>query len=44
MASSCSLRREEAEDRRVDATGCIRPFYSKIIVSSVLVPSGIVVF
>jgi hypothetical protein len=44
VASSRRLRREEAEDGRVDATDCVGPFYPKIISSSVLDPRGIVVF
>jgi hypothetical protein len=44
VASLRRLCREEAEDRRVDATGCVGPFYPKIDVSSVLCPRGIVVF
>jgi hypothetical protein len=34
----------EAEDGRVDATGCVGLFYPKNVVSSVLGPRGIVVF
>jgi hypothetical protein len=44
VASSRRLHRVEAEDGRVGVTGYIGPFYPKIIVSSVLGPSGIVVF
>jgi hypothetical protein len=38
------LRQEKAEDGWVDATGCIGPFYPKIIVFVVLGHMGIVVF
>jgi hypothetical protein len=34
----------EAEDGRVSVTGCVGPFYPKIVVSSVLGPRGILVF
>jgi hypothetical protein len=44
VTSSWSLRRDKAEDGRVDVTGCVGPFYLKIVVSSVLGHSGIVVF
>jgi hypothetical protein len=30
------LRRVEAEDGRVDVTGCVRPFYLKIVIFYVL--------
>jgi hypothetical protein len=30
------LRQDEVEDRRVDVTDCIRPFYPKIIILYVL--------
>jgi hypothetical protein len=33
VASSWRLRRVEAEDERVDVTGCVRLFYPKIVVS-----------
>jgi hypothetical protein len=38
------LRREEAEDGWINATGCVGPFYPKIVVSSVLGSRGTVVF
>jgi hypothetical protein len=38
------LRRVEAEDGRVDVTGCVGPFYPKIIVFSVLDSRGNLVF
>ncbi len=44
VASSWRLGREKAEDGWVDATGCVRPFYPKIIISSVFGYRGIVVF
>jgi hypothetical protein len=44
MASSRSLRRVEAEDGRVDATGCIRPYYPYFAVFIVLGPTDILVF
>jgi hypothetical protein len=43
VAPSWRLRRVQAEDRRVDAIGCIGPFYPRIIVFYVLGPRGIVV-
>jgi hypothetical protein len=36
VASSWRLRRVEAKDGQVDAMGCVRTFYSKIIVFYVL--------
>jgi hypothetical protein len=44
VASSLRLRREIAEDGLVDTTGCVRPFYPKITVFSVLGLTGIIVF
>jgi hypothetical protein len=44
IASSWKSCGVEAEDRRVDTTGCDGPFYSKIVVFIVLCPNGIVVF
>jgi hypothetical protein len=38
------LRREKAKDGWVDTTGCVGPFYPKIVVFIVLCPNGIVVF
>jgi hypothetical protein len=38
------LRREKAKDEWVDTTGCVGPFYPKIIVFIVLGPNGIIVF
>jgi hypothetical protein len=43
VAWSRRLRQDEAEDGRVDATGCVGPFYPKIIIFYVLGPRGIVV-
>jgi hypothetical protein len=44
VASSLRLRREEAEDGRVDATGCVRPLYLKIFIIYVLCPRSSLVF
>jgi hypothetical protein len=44
VTSSQRLRPEEAEDERVDVMGCIRSFYPKIIVSTILCTRDIVVF
>jgi hypothetical protein len=33
VAPSRRLRRDQVEDGRVDATGCVGPFYPKIVVS-----------
>jgi hypothetical protein len=44
VTSSRRLRWVEAEDGWVDATGCVKPFYHKIVISSVLGPKGIIVF
>jgi hypothetical protein len=44
VASSRRLRRVEAENGRVDATGCVGPFYPKIIIFYVLGPRGNLVF
>jgi hypothetical protein len=38
MAASQRLRRVQAEDGRVDATGCIEPFYLRIAIFYVLGP------
>jgi hypothetical protein len=44
VALSRRLRRIEAKDGWVDATGCIGPFYPNFIVFYVLCPSDIIVF
>jgi hypothetical protein len=44
VTSSRRLRRVQAEDRRIDATDCVRPFYSNFTVFYVLVSRGILVF
>jgi hypothetical protein len=44
VAPSRRLRQVQVEDGRVDAMGCIGPFYLRIIVFYVLGSSGIVVF
>jgi hypothetical protein len=38
------LRWDAAEGGRVDATGCVGPFYPNFIVFIVLGPKGIVIF
>jgi hypothetical protein len=38
------LCRAKVEDRRVDMTGCIEPFYPNFIVFIVLAPKDILVF
>jgi hypothetical protein len=43
VTSSLRLRRVEAEDGLVDATGCVRPFYSNFIVFYVLGHTDILV-
>jgi hypothetical protein len=44
VVSSWRLCQVEAEDGRVDATGCIEPFYPNFVVFIVLGPRGILVF
>jgi hypothetical protein len=44
VTSSRRLRRVQAEDRRIDATDCVRPFYSNFAIFYVLVSRGILVF
>jgi hypothetical protein len=44
MASSWRLHRVKAENRYVDAMGCIGPFYLNFVVFYVLGPRGILVF
>jgi hypothetical protein len=44
VASSWRSREDEAEDGRVDATGCIRLFYRYLAIFVVLGPRGILVF
>jgi hypothetical protein len=44
VALSRRSRGVEAKDGRVDAMGCVRPFYPKIAVFSVLGPRGNLVF
>jgi hypothetical protein len=43
VAPSWRLRQRQVEDRRVDATGCVRPFYPTFAVFNVLGHRGIVV-
>jgi hypothetical protein len=43
VKSSWRSRGDKAEDRRVDATGCIRLFYPNFVVFVVLSPRGILV-
>jgi hypothetical protein len=44
VTSSQKLHQEETEHGRIDTTGYVRPFYPKIIVSSVLYHSRIIIF
>jgi hypothetical protein len=44
VASSRRSRKDEAEDGRVDAMGCIRLFYPYFAIFIVLGPRGILVF
>jgi hypothetical protein len=44
VASSRRLHRVEAEDRWVDATSCIKPFFPNFTVFIVLGPMGVLVF
>jgi hypothetical protein len=44
VESSLRSREDEAEDRWVDATGCIEPFYPYFAVSMVLDPRDNLVF
>jgi hypothetical protein len=44
MTSSWRLRQVQAEDRQVNATGYIEPFYPNFIVFYVLLHRGILVF
>jgi hypothetical protein len=44
VASSWRLRRDQAEDGRVDAIGCVGPYYPYFAVYFVLGPMGILVF
>jgi hypothetical protein len=44
VALSQRSHRDGAEDRRVDATCCIRLFYPNFVVFIVLDPKGILVF
>jgi hypothetical protein len=44
VASSQGLHRVEAEDGRVNAMGCVGPFYPKFVIFYVLGPRGILVF
>jgi hypothetical protein len=43
VAPSWRLRQRQVEDGRVDATGCIEPYYLTFTVFNVLGPTGIVV-
>jgi hypothetical protein len=43
VASSRRLRQDQVEDRRVDAMGCVRAYYSYFVVFYVLGNRGIVV-
>jgi hypothetical protein len=44
VTPSQKLCRNQVEDRRVDATGCVRPCYPYFAIFYVLGPRGIVVF
>jgi hypothetical protein len=44
VASSCRSRGDEAEDGRVDLTGCIRLFYPNFTIFIILGPKGNIVF
>jgi hypothetical protein len=44
VASLRMLRRDEAEDGQVDATGCVGPFYTKITIFYVFGLRGNLVF
>jgi hypothetical protein len=41
VASSWRLCRVEAKDERVDATGCVGPFYPNFVISYVLGPRAV---
>jgi hypothetical protein len=43
VVPSWRLRQSQVEDGRVDATGCIGPFYHTFVILNVLAPRGIVV-
>jgi hypothetical protein len=44
MAPSQRLRRDQVKDERVDATGCVGPYYPYFAVFYVLGSRGILVF
>jgi hypothetical protein len=44
VTSSWRSRADEDEDGRVEAIGCIRPFYCNFAIFYVLGPRGILVF
>jgi hypothetical protein len=44
LASSQMSYRDEAEDGRVDATGCIGPFYPYFIIFTILGSRDILIF
>jgi hypothetical protein len=44
VASSWRSRADEAENGRVDVTGCIGPFYPNFVIYVVLGPRGVLVF
>jgi hypothetical protein len=43
VTPSQRLHKRQVEDRRIDATGCVGPYYPTFIVFNVLGPRGIVV-
>jgi hypothetical protein len=44
MVSSQRLCEDEVEDGRVDAVGCVRPYYPYFAIFVILGPRGILVF
>jgi hypothetical protein len=44
VVPSRRLRRDQVKDRRVDATGCVRPVYPYFAIFCVLDHRGILVF
>jgi hypothetical protein len=44
VASSWRLHQGQVEDGRVDATGCVGPYYSCFAVFIILSPRGVLVF
>jgi hypothetical protein len=44
VAPSQRLREDQVEDERVNAMGCVGPFYPNFVVFFVLGPRGVLVF